>query len=247
MTCFPDYSTSHTFGNGFWSNCLRGLIRNGFWCCFSTDEQIYLATLKPSVSQIGGSSMGEVSLWQMPAALRLNRIDYTSGCLQLYHTTWHNLFVSLPPTFYFSTPCLFWVWLCSCDTNFIIWVKSSLSAKQCFAEMWLLSRRLHLSHLVLLFRSFDLIPASVVLFVLLLFPRILLLSLVSEALPSAVEQVFLLAQAKASNRLQMDYPADNCCYSSNQGDDCGNIVYDLEVGFCWLFIFIPRFKKIFCG
>lgn len=107
----------------------------------------------------------------------LNRMDCTSGCLQLYHTTWHNLFVSLPPTPWLSTPHLFWVWLCSCDTDFIIqiWVESPLPAKKCFAEMWLLSRRLFFSHLVLLFRPFDLISASAVLFVLLLVPRILLL------------------------------------------------------------------------
>lgn len=56
----------HTFQNGFWLNCLRRVI--SFWCC-PTGDQIGLATLKPSISQIRGSFMGEVLLWQMPAAL----------------------------------------------------------------------------------------------------------------------------------------------------------------------------------
>lgn len=60
--------------------------------------------------------------------------------------------------------------LCKCGQSL-----PPLPAKNCFAEKWLLSRRLFLSHLVLLFRPFDLIPASVVLFVLLLVSRILLL------------------------------------------------------------------------
>jgi len=58
MICGPDYSTPRAFGNGFRSNCLRRLI----WGGFSSDELMCLATLNPSVSQIGGSSMGEVLL-----------------------------------------------------------------------------------------------------------------------------------------------------------------------------------------
>lgn len=174
IICSPDYCTSHTFGNGFWSNPLKRLIRNGFWCCFSTDEQIYLATLKPSVSQIGGSSMGVgcfdrclqlllesnwLYIW-LPTTISHNVAQ--SLCLPASHP------LTLHPLFILGLTLQLWHWLHHLG-------RVSLPAKKCFAEMWLLSKRLFLSHLVLLFRPFDLIPASVVLFVLLLIPRILLL------------------------------------------------------------------------
>lgn len=191
MICGPDYSTPHTFGNGFWSNRLRRLIKDGVWCCSSTDEQIRLATPKPSVSQIGGSSMGEVSLWQMPAALAWIELIVH---LAAYDCITQRRTVSLSPCL--PHPPSFWVWLCSCDTASISWVESPLPAKKCFAETWLLARRLFLSHLVLLFRPFDLIPASVVLFVLLLVPRILLLFWSLKPFLQSSSQSFCLSRQR---------------------------------------------------
>lgn len=224
VICGRDYSTPHACGNGFWSNRLRRLIRDGFWCCASTDEQICLATLKPSVSQIGGSSMGEVSLWQMPAARTW--IEWTVHLAAYNYITQHGT-ISLSPSLP-HPPRLFWDWLCSCGTDFImqIWVESPLPAKKCFAEVWLLSRQLFLSHLVLLFRPFDLIPASVVLFVLLLVPRILLLFWSLKPFPQSQSQsvcpwiTAVIHQTKG--RLWQ---------------------YSLWLGG----ILTPGFKKIFCG
>lgn len=106
--------------------------------------------------------------------------------------------------------------------------------------MWLLSRRLFLSHLVLLFRPFDLIPASVVLFVLLLVPRILLLFWSLKPFLQSKSQAFCLPRPRPPPGCKCVIQLITAVIHQIIGQ-CGNIIYD------WEAFWTPRFKNIFCG
>lgn len=86
--------------------------------------------------------------------------------------------------------------------------------------MWLLSRHLFLSHLVLLFRPFDLITTSVVLFVLLVTRIFFFFWSLQPFLKSNTKHPVSPSRQKppigCKWRLQMGSPSDNCSCPSNQ-------------------------------
>lgn len=147
----------------------------------------------------------------------LNWMDCTSGCLQLYHTTWHNLFVSLPPTPSLST-------LFIPGLNLQLWhrfycanvgrvslhclLRSVLQKCGCCPDVC--------SCLILYF-CLDLLIS----FLPLLFCLFYFLSQESCCFFSLWSLSFscrasLSALSKASTRLQIGYPAGNCSYPSHQ-------------------------------